>query len=172
MTYLEHVPTQFQAHLIKRRQVPLPDRIWNRVQKGSPEECWPFTGVTLGSGYGHIGVYGKKILAHRLAWIVTHGQILNGLQVCHHCDNRRCCNPSHLFLGTPQENAVDCIKKGRGVDNKGEKCGQSRLKEYQVIQIRSIYATGDISQSELAKTFGVAQMTISDIITRRTWKHL
>ena len=95
---------------------PLADRLWAKDRSGGPDACWPFNGARMHNGYGHLGL-GRNadglIAAHRAAWIATNGAIPDGLNVLHRCDNRPCCNPAHLWLGTQRENLLDMVAKGR-----------------------------------------------------------
>lgn len=95
---------------------PAVERFWEKVDRsGGPEACWPWTGATQ-KGYGAFGLEdGKIVRAHRFMWEITYGPIPDGLNVLHHCDNRPCCNPhpTHLFLGTFQDNTLDMVIKGR-----------------------------------------------------------
>jgi hypothetical protein len=76
--------------------------------------CHLWTGFRNADGYGRIAVRPGHRLVHRVAWEAVHGTIPGGMILMHICDNRRCCNPEHLKLGTRAENNRDRVKKGRG----------------------------------------------------------
>lgn len=89
--------------------------------------------------------------------------------VCHLCDNPKCCNPDHLWIGTPKQNSEDEVKKNR--QSKGEKHPISKMKERDVREIRKKYADG-VTQTRLSKDYGVHLMTIFHIVHNLTWKHV
>lgn len=145
-------------------------RFWSKVNTGKPDECWEWQAHLTRSGYGWFNYQGKATLAHRVAWELTNGATPNGLFLCHKCDNRRCVNPSHLFLGTPADNHADMQGKGRNLV--GEDAPQAKLTESQVLQIVNEYLTTEKRQHQLAEQYGVDLITVNNILTGATWKHL
>lgn len=151
-------------------------RFWSKVAMTSdPDKCWEWTASRRRRGYGQFNLNGKILTSHRLAWELTKGEITGGLFVCHQCDNPSCCNPSHLFLGTNNDNVQDMVKKGRQApgeikSRQGEKHGQHKLTAEQILSIRERYSKGGISQRKLAKEFFVTQANIWHIVNGMTWK--
>jgi len=142
-------------------------RFWKKVSVGGRDDCWGWTAAKNGNGYGAFRLDGKTLLAHRLAWLFTYGDIPGGMCVCHHCDNPGCVNPHHLFLGTVKDNAQDASKKGRM--HRGEANGGSRLTSDEVLGIRELLAAGERLQRDIADEFGVDPRTVSQIKTGVNW---
>lgn len=145
------------------KQRPPADRFLEQVEFDPNGGCWLWSGVQDGHGYGMIAGHGKRnIKVHRLSYETHVGLIPAGLCVLHKCDVRCCCNPTHLFLGTKKDNAIDAVRKGRWVDNAGEKHGMAKLSDQDVRDIRQALAMKE-TQSSIAKRFGVHKATICDI---------
>lgn len=97
-------------------------KFWDLVQVLSIDVCWPWQGAKSGQDrYGVIRVGSKMKYAHRVAYELTFGPIPDGLYACHKCDNPPCCNPHHIFSGTPSENVLDSVAKGRWTMNHRKK---------------------------------------------------
>lgn len=134
-------------------------RLWNKVRVLGLDECWEWTGSKSLSGYGRHSFRGKVWYAHRLAYWFTRGVIPGELDVRHSCDNPACCNPTHLILGTHQDNMMDRAIRIRGFH---------KLKPQEILSIRKDPRT----QCELAKIYGTSQQYISRIQRVKVWKHL
>jgi hypothetical protein len=143
-------------------------RFWGKVDKSG--DCWLWLGYSPNGRYGALKIDGKRILAHRIAYALTYGSVPDELDVLHRCDNTKCVNPSHLFLGTHTDNMGDMMAKGRGNKIEGDAHPSAKLTSGQVTQIRSLYAEGSHSQRALAHTFGVSRRAIQLIIIRRNWR--
>lgn len=132
-------------------------------------KCWIWAGSTNLGGYGQLRIKRKPVMAHRYMYEYIHGAVPKKRHVCHHCDNRPCVNPAHLFVGSRWDNMRDAISKGR------MKCGEqhymARLSEALVRQIRNDYASG-ARITDLSKRFGVGPPNIHNVVNRNTWKHV
>jgi len=150
----------------------LKGRFWSKVNKNTTNGCWEWTASLDGKGYGQITI--KKGLlkrAHRVAWELIRGSIPKGQLLCHRCDNKKCVNPDHLFLGTQRDNVQDMDSKGRRVNTPhyGEQHGMAKLTNAQVKRIKEFLAVG-VEGVELASLFKISVSTISHIKRRRQWK--
>lgn len=105
-----------------------------------------------------------------MAWELMYGPVPEKLHVLHHCDNRACCNPYHLFLGTNKDNVDDKVSKGRAGAPTGENHYEGKLTWEKVDEIRFRYSAGGVTQQALADEFGVTQGLIGHIIRGLKWK--
>lgn len=152
-------------------------RFWDKIAKKSDDECWEWLAGKSKGGYGQVKINNKTYLTHRISWILHNGEIpehnsFHGMCVCHTCDNRACVNPSHLFLGTNNDNTQDMIKKERNAQPQGEQHGCHKLTEKEVIEIREKYIPRKYSARKLAKEYGVYHSTILRIVKHVIWGHV
>lgn len=92
---------------------PIAERFWEKVDRGGDGECWPWLGSKSKRGYGSIIFNGRMTRATWIALMLHGRSVPAGMMACHHCDNPRCVNPAHLFIGTMSDNILDAYSKGR-----------------------------------------------------------
>ena len=153
----------------------LEERFWSKVGVEGPDDCWIWRRGLNDSGYGQFKLIagGSPKRASRVAWLLTYGDPGSSL-VLHKCDNPPCCNPAHLFLGTHFDNNADMTSKGR------RRVGPQRDRARQIARLRHLtdeqiaeahrrHAAGE-SRRSIARSFGVANTTIDDLINGKTWR--
>jgi len=168
----------------KQRRKPIEEKLWPHL-KITDSGCWEWQRAKDWDGYGALGwqrVGKLEQKAHRIAWILTFGEIPDGMLVCHKCDNPPCCNPMHLFCGTNKDNTQDCIQKGRfkaGSDSngnkaRGERASKSKLTESDVHYIREhcVLRSRQCGATVMGRKFGVSKAAILAIIHRKSWSHV
>ena len=143
------------------------DRFWAKVNKTN--SCWEWNASKERKGYGEFraSCLGGRWLAHRLSWFFRHGEIPNGLWVLHQCDNPSCVNPSHLYLGTSDDNISDMVSRNRTA--KGARHSQAKLIQSEVDEIRRLYSEG-AARKALVMRYRVSRQTIDRIVTFKNWK--
>lgn len=146
-------------------------RYWFYARANDPDKCWIWSGPMDKRGYGLIYHNNTILFAHRASWILTYGKINNGLFILHNCDNPSCTNPTHLHLGTQQDNVDDRESRGRRIALKGENHGMAKITESNVRLIRMAIRSG-IKPVKLEKMFSLSSGYASKIANRHMWKHV
>lgn len=156
-------------YFIYNQGMNIGERFWAKASIRGLDECWNWTAHIDGRGYGRFKLSnGYQEIASRMAYRLARGEI-GELWVCHRCDNRACVNPTHLFLGTAQDNNDDMHAKGRAKQVRGEKNGRSVLTGSVVRTIKTMLATTTLTQKEIGDWFGVRDTAISRIKRGILW---
>ena len=161
------------THAANESAADMPERFWSFVGRRGEKECWLWNGSLNANGYGQFTwvTAGKRThIATRIAYRLVNGEIPPKMFVCHSCDNPRCVNPAHLWLGTAKDNMQDASKKGRIRSGglRGEAHGCAKLNEISVREIRA----SNLPRKALANHYGVTPEAISLIVKRKTWRHV
>ena len=153
------------------------ERFWSKVNKDGPipsacpqlGRCWLWTGTLLKPWpYGQISVANKRMLAHRLSWLIHAGLEPTG-QVNHKCDNHSCVRPSHLYEGTQADNMRDAASRARFHSN-GNHC-RAKITADDVREIRARREAGERLQF-IADIFGITKQNVALICKRQAWSHI
>lgn len=127
-----------------------------------PSGCHEWTGASIWGGYGRVTLNYRQYLAHRVSFSIEHGEIPDRMVVCHSCDNRKCVNPKHLFLGTQKENMADAQSKGRTKVDRRQKITRRQAETIRKDKLST-------SIFELARQYSVTPASISHIINQKTF---
>lgn len=141
------------------------DRFWNKVDKSG--DCWIWKASKDQLGYGRFRLGNKNTRAHRVSFLLAHGEIDPSKCVCHVCDNPSCVNPSHLFIGTCHENTKDMVLKKRNVF--GERHPNHVLTESDVLGIRADVSKG-MTHKKISEKYNTQLSQVSLIANRKRWK--
>ena len=149
-------------------------RFLDKVELNTSDKCWNWK-ASLRNGYGAFKLNGKVIDAHRVSYIIHIGNIPNGMYVCHTCDNKRCVNPKHLFLGTHADNMKDAYDKGRLIIPEGNsfKNGHhpvnARFTKERANELKKLIKIRKGTLEQLAEQENVSFHLIKDISAGRTY---
>ena len=138
------------------------NRFWSKVDAAPADCCWEWLASKSTRGYGQFRYQAKVWRSHRVAYQLAKGDIPQGLLVRHTCDNRLCCNPSHLILGTCQDNSDDMVERGGQIKAKGEANNNAKFTDEQIRQV--FLAKGTCRQ--IAKQFNISPAQVSYIKRR------
>ena len=153
-----------QKHKFRASSLAEIDRFEMKFNKTS--SCWEWAASIGSAGYGHFWFRGRPRPSSQVSYMLYIGEIPDGLCILHKCDNRKCVNPDHLFVGTVAENSADMVSKGRQA--KGESVAASKLTEKQVLEIRN----DPRSQRKIGLDYGVSHTTVCDIKSGAAWSHV
>lgn len=145
-------------------------RFWEKVDQ--PEQgCWEWKGA-MRNNYGAIRHEGKVLSAHRVAWILTNGHPPDDKLICHKCDNRACCRPDHLELGSPGKNNRDARGRRTFFLARGEYAANAVLTEKDVEQIVQIRKSTGAGARSISRELGFCESTVKGVLQGRSWRHI
>lgn len=143
--------------------------------------CWHWTGFINKDGYG-MAYYSTKLMindrvshsqqAHRVMYIAYNGQIPSGLCVLHKCDNRRCVNPRHLYVGTHKDNSRDMVERGRNPDVRGERNPASILSAAKVRKMRQLFYDHGYTVEDLMDEYRMSASGVYNVVMKNRWRHI
>lgn len=137
------------------------ERFHNSYSVDKDSGCWNWNLSLSVDGYGRCFFNGVNVRAHRLSYELRYGEFPRHLVVCHKCDNPKCVNPDHLFLGTVKDNMADKKLKGRAKGiNKGSKNGMAKISEEDIKEIHYLLEIG-LRQKDIGYIYGLTQSHIS-----------
>lgn len=174
-----HICCSYSCAQSIRRNANRTERFLSKVDKNGPimrdglSACWNWVGMCNPvSKYGFCKFNNKLVGAHRVSYEIFKGPIDDGKWVLHHCDNKRCVNPDHLYVGTVVENVKDAVARGKLNPPIGARAWNAILNDETVKLIRYICASMRESHKAVANMAGVTRESVTRIMLRKSWKHI
>jgi len=140
------------------------DRFWNQVCSRQAGECWVWDGSVSANGYGQFWYNQLNFSAHRISYMMFFGPIQSNDLVCHKCDNKRCVNPKHLYIGTHLSNIIDRYTR---FPDSGRGYRVSNFNTDEASQMNTLYQQG-WNYTNISELFNTTRQTISNIVNKRT----
>lgn len=148
----------------------LASRFWQRVKKVEGNGCWEWQGAFRNS-YGAIKHQGSVLSAHRVAYVLTNGHPPQGMLICHTCDNRACCRPDHLEVGTPGKNNNDARKRRTFFKVQGENAPNASMTERDIRQIMQLRSEG-LGARLISRQTGLKENNVKKVLEGESWTHI
>lgn len=144
-------------------------RFWSKVAVALRDtQCWNWRAHVASDGYGKFRTEGETFQAHRIAWRIANGTDPGNSLVRHKCDNRMCCNPLHLELGSQIDNMADMVVRGRSA--RGEANGRATLTAADVAEIKARITAGE-PNTHIARDYPITHSMVSRIKHGLAWTH-
>jgi|SRR5208282_382127 len=143
---------------------------FNKKTVKNEKACWDWSG-SLKVGYGVMKCKKRFIKTHRFSWKINFGPIPEGMYVCHKCDNRKCNNPEHLFLGTHEDNMKDMINKNRQRGAVGESNAKAIINKEKALEIKKMLSNG-MTTIQIAKDLNISRAIVFGIKHKKNWSHI
>jgi len=137
--------------------LPVKEKFWLYVKKGTNDECWEWTGFKDKDGYGKLRTGKTNTAAHRISYRLHYGKIDSGMLVLHKCNNTSCVNPDHLYQGTQVDNMAG--RKLAGNQPQNETHPNTKISNADVLKIRALNKT----YKELSMIFGISESQVGNI---------
>ena len=142
-----------------------------KVSTDTPDKCWEWHGAAR-NGYGAIKHNRVVLSAHIVAFVVAGNEVPDGKIVCHTCDNRLCCNPAHLYCGTPTDNVRDMQARRRVRPPRGEEMYNAKLTDEIVRQIWALKVLYGHGRHRIAKRLNLPVHRVGCVLKRQAWRHV